>query len=68
MVSFCFTLQITIRINLDYGEGVHMSRSLGEWSNMIGYKVVFFTGHGLHYGQDFFIGKLQVGMKKWHGY
>ena len=29
----------TLRVNVDYGEEVHWLRILGEWSNMIGYKV-----------------------------
>ena len=28
-----------IRVGLDHGEEVHWSRSLGEWSNMVGYEM-----------------------------
>jgi hypothetical protein len=27
------------KVGLDYGEEVHRSRILGEWSNMVGYKM-----------------------------
>ena len=30
---------INKRVGLDYGEELHWSRSLGEWSNMIGYEM-----------------------------
>ena len=28
----------TLRVNLDYGE-VHITRILGEWSNMVGFEM-----------------------------
>ena len=28
-----------LRVSLDYGEEIHLLRILGEWSNMIGYKM-----------------------------
>ena len=41
--SYRMTLNITssvlLRAGLDYVEEVHWSRNLGEWSNMIGYKM-----------------------------
>jgi hypothetical protein len=35
---------------LDYGEEMHWSRIIG---NIIGYKMGFYAGWGLHHGQDF---------------
>lgn len=33
-----------LRAGLEYGEEVHLSRFLGEWSNKIGYEMVSPTG------------------------
>ena len=33
---------------------------------MIGYKMGSLLAGGLHYGQDFFSGELQVWMKNWY--
>lgn len=51
-----------LRAGLEYGEEVHLSRFLGEWSNKIGYEMVF-TNRGLHYGQDLSDEEHQAWMK-----
>ena len=33
--------EVALRASLDYGEEVHQSRILREWSNMIGYEMSF---------------------------
>ena len=48
-------------------EEVYRFRILGEWSNPIGYKMGFVSGHDLHYGQNVFGVDLQAWMEKWRG-
>jgi hypothetical protein len=43
---------------LDYNEDVLWSRLLGEWSNMIGYKMGSYPIGILHYNQNFSGGEL----------
>jgi hypothetical protein len=56
--------EVALRASLDYGEEVHRSRILEEWSNYDWLRNGFSTNHGLHYGQDLFDGKHQAWMKK----
>ena len=50
---------------LDYGEEVHHTRILREWSNMIGHKMGSLFAWGFRYGQDFSSDKLQAWMPTW---
>jgi hypothetical protein len=52
-----------VKATLNYGEGVHWSRILGEWSKYDWLRNGFFTGQGLQYGQDFSNEELQASMK-----
>lgn len=54
-----------LRVSLDYNEEVHLSRSLGEWSNItIWLQNGFFVRQGLHYGQDIYAKELEAWMGK----
>ena len=52
---------------LDYNEDVHQSRQLGEWSNMIGYKMGSSLVGILSTTKTSLVENLQAWMKKWHG-
>ena len=55
---------LSLRVGLDYGEGVHWSNVMGECSNVIGYEMSYSPARVLHCSQGFSRGEVRAWMKK----